>query len=422
LEPPRLSRRQAGVEDALKTSIGRDAITPRYPMSGGFRSPFVFYDLDGDGREEAIAFFTYNSSPDSIRARIFKEDEAGNWVMAYDLSGLNGIANRVDFIDFSYILSDSHPSILVGWRERNNATTFGVYTFIGGALRTEYESRYEILDISDYHDNELNQIAFVRRDFAGDLLLNLFGKISDGRFAELGSVYLSTEADEILSIKNGALRGSNRGIFIDIMLRDSTVATEVYEVSQSTLAPVISEDSELFQMTFRESAILSSGPDENGIVEIPRLVDLPGHVPEYELSPPPLTVFMRPARIAESREDGSVAEVWTLDEARSVVINNEDGYLVHFPDNWIGNVTVLLLPLSNEWKFHKVDHATNLTTVELLRIRVSSVTDWQDRMISDYTTVGEKGLYRYHAFIPPTTTSEPLAIEAHRLDEIFELL
>jgi hypothetical protein len=420
MRPPRLSQRQMSVEAAMDVSMGLGDITYKYPRIGGYRSPFVFYDLDGDGTDEAIVFYAYNSSPEDIRAKILKENTDGSWSVIFDLSGIGG---QVDFIEFPHILSQDQPSMLVGWQDARGATSFGVYTLTGGVLRTEHESSYQLLDISSYFEDKLSQIAFIRQDFSGHYNLNFWGRAADGRFAEIDSIYLSAMTDEVLSIKNGLLTGTGRGVFADIRIRETShVATEVYEVTRTSLRPVISERAPpLFEETFRDSDNPSRGPDENGVVEIPTFVELPGYVAEHELAAPPLTVFLRPARTLTTDEEGITEQTWELRPSRSAVINSDDGYLIYFPDSWVGNVTVLRRPESNEWQFYKIDPATDMPTTELLRIRVSSVRDYQDRFISNYIMLREKGLFKYHAFIPQTT-GEPLAITEVRLAAMFELL
>ena len=60
--PPKLEGEMRPVQEALEASVGRD-ITLRYPVSGEYHSAIVMKDLNGDGTDEAVAF--YSTTADS---------------------------------------------------------------------------------------------------------------------------------------------------------------------------------------------------------------------------------------------------------------------------------------------------------------------------------------------------------------------
>lgn len=62
LSPPVLSALQNEVDLALQDVVGED-FKLRYPSGGSYRSPYIFSDLDGDGAEEAVVFYTAGEEP-----------------------------------------------------------------------------------------------------------------------------------------------------------------------------------------------------------------------------------------------------------------------------------------------------------------------------------------------------------------------
>ena len=59
---PMLEGAMYPVQQALKDAVG-DKITLKYPSEGEYRSAFVMKDIDGNGTEEAFAF--YSTTEDS---------------------------------------------------------------------------------------------------------------------------------------------------------------------------------------------------------------------------------------------------------------------------------------------------------------------------------------------------------------------
>ncbi|MEG1687292.1 MAG: hypothetical protein RR276_05360, partial [Angelakisella sp.] len=57
MQPPKLTEVQAQVDTALREAVGQE-FNLKYPRNGEHRSAFNFLDLDSDGADEAIAFFS----------------------------------------------------------------------------------------------------------------------------------------------------------------------------------------------------------------------------------------------------------------------------------------------------------------------------------------------------------------------------
>ncbi len=69
LMPPIVSEDQEAVYDALMDDTGRN-ITLVYPRTGDYRSAFIFRDLDGDGTDEAVAFYRSEGESSNVRVNI----------------------------------------------------------------------------------------------------------------------------------------------------------------------------------------------------------------------------------------------------------------------------------------------------------------------------------------------------------------
>ena len=55
--PPRLTGDEAKIQNAISESANNKSHTFKYPQRGDYRSAIIMYDIDGDGMNEAIAFY-----------------------------------------------------------------------------------------------------------------------------------------------------------------------------------------------------------------------------------------------------------------------------------------------------------------------------------------------------------------------------
>lgn len=410
LVPPRLNERQAKVEEALAATVNLSSILYKYPLRGDYRSPFVFYDIDGDGAQEAVVvFYTTRYDQESVRAKILREDADGAWHQVYDVSGQG---DQVDFIQFSHVLDPRQESMLIGWQNsRTGVASLGVYSVSAQAFREEAAAPYHSLDIADYRGNGLNEIALVSLDASDTYRLTLLGRSVDGRLSAFGELSLSPEVNTILQLQRGQILGDRYALYIDELRTDTNIATEVVLVGQTGLQPLVGEGQEaLYAATFRQEEMLSIDLMGDGQVEIPSLSPLPGYFSDGEIQPPSLVSYMR------------LTATNAFETAYSCVVNADAGYRVFFPDRWLGEVTVLRRPDSNEWQFYKVDHTTDLPSLELLRIRVYSSREYQDQFVTaNYLPLAEKGIFQYYAYLP-RPTGDALAMTEGELRRSFSLI
>lgn len=413
LTPPSLNQRQAQVEEALEATISPNSILYRYPQRGDYRSPFVFYDLDKNGRQEAMVFYSYRSDPQYVRAKILRETGDGSWEQVKDLSGFG---DQVDFIQFARLTDSEAECILIGWQDaRQGQSVLSIYTYDGAAFQSEIEISYQTngLSVDDYFDNGLNEVLLVRQDRDGEYFLCLIGTTPDGRLGILAELSLSLEINTVLQMRKGRLWNGNYAVYIDERHIDTYLATEVVEVTPThpyLLSRVGDVDYELFSQTFRDGEALSTDLRGDGMVEIPTLEELLWVSPESELEPPPLTHYIQ------------LNSMGTFHTAYSAAVNADAGYLLFFPKRWQDRVTVQGSPETNEWRFYKVDPVTLQPVVELLRIRVHFTRDNIDRFVQqNYILMAEKGMFQYYAYLP-NLPGEFLALNETELSQLFMLL
>jgi hypothetical protein len=413
LNAPKLNQRQEGLLLALESTLNTRGIVYRSPQNGEYRSSFIFFDMDLNGLDEAIVFYSLLSDEaGTTRAKILTQRENGEWA---PLSDLPSQSASVDFVRFERLLDARSYCAVIGWQGREREpSTLQVCSMRGGVFNAdEFIAPYTGLAV-DGAGAIASMVLFSQS--GARLTASLVSGVG-GYIETLYTLPLCSEAESLLRI-TGPVDGR---IFIDERLSGSiraNVATEIigiaglrsltmlcggdYEedASRQTLAR------ENYEMTVRDEDILCADYDGDSEIDVPYPTALPGNA-ESGLLVPSLMRFLR-------------FNGYTFESGGAAVVNAEAGYLVNFPERWIDNVTVEYLPEIGEWRFRKWDHDMLESSDELLRVRVSSSQDYLDSFV-DYTELEERSALTYSAYIP-AVPGEPLAVSEPEVRRLFRLL
>lgn len=129
----------ADVKSALDSFLS-NGYSLKNPSSGEYITSYNFYDLDGDEKEEAVAFYEPNDNLGTIRMAIIKE-YSGKWEVVSDISGYGDDAYRLDFADLN---NDGKDEIIVCW---NNISNSNSHLFVVYNLKFE-DKKFEVKQIN----------------------------------------------------------------------------------------------------------------------------------------------------------------------------------------------------------------------------------------------------------------------------------
>lgn len=411
LKAPTLNKRQAEVSEALAATMNLGDIIYRYPMKGEqFRAPFVFYDLDGDGVEEAIVFYSMASRSSEIRAKALRRDSDGSWNSFHDIPGKG---DQIEVVEFAYLTSLEQPCMLLCWLDSSRQERqMEIYSMQGASLERESQMLCAAYTLVEY-PSQLSRLLIATQQKRGEPLeLQLLGD-DGGRLKKLAAIWLYEDVVSILQMKQSRLWDNSTAVFLDEGLDADTTATEIVRYNQNSLTLVVGSakgpdtpEMEYYDSTFRPDKLVSVDVDKDGILEVPKEAPLPGIENSDEVVPIRKTEYKKPGPFGFSL-------------ARSAVVDSDAGYLVFLPDRWLEAVTVVDNPESNQRSFYRLDPRTLLPTTELLRIAVYSTRDYEETPIG-YIPLGERGAIRYYGHLP-TLVDDELALTEAELREIFSL-
>lgn len=151
----------ADVKSALDSFMS-NGYSLKNPSSGEYITSYNFYDLDGDEKEEAVAFYEPNDNLGTIRMAIIKE-YSSKWEVVSDIKGYGDDAYRLDFADVN---NDGKDEIIVCWNNISNSNShlFVVYDLKFDDKKFEvkqinkdeiYLNNYVIVDFKQTGNNEI---------------------------------------------------------------------------------------------------------------------------------------------------------------------------------------------------------------------------------------------------------------------------
>ncbi len=409
MSPPKLTEEQSLLHSALREVVGEDYHL-KYPKANGdANSAFIFRDLDRDGENEAMVFYSADSAENDTRMNILKKTD-GVWYSVYEVS--TALAD-VSSVDFAQTAKDGE-AVLIGW-EMSSGDEIGVYRFDGFSMETLYSGKCDAYRVVDLDSDGWDEIAVFTGSSSGRYQARML--YEDAGAIELtNSVRIACLASSFLKVTEGELEKGRKALFLDSQVSEGVYTSEVLVYEADTLSRLIplSEEDEgggitvvdeiVLEKPLRYSAVLCGDIDGDGLIEVPCAYS--GQVSE-ETSPETSgeTSEKTSERTSEEQEEvqpesgeanpicymkyagGKFAVCWIG------VANARNGWIFAFPEDWIGAVTVEPYSAYNEWRFLAPEEAGGY---EILRIRASDAGEYQDRFEESYTLVAEGGGTNYY--------------------------
>lgn len=95
------------------------------PIHGSYRQSVQLSDVDGDGADEALAFF--RDAAKNPKINIY-DSENGEYRLARSISGEGSSIGRIDYADLT---GDGQKELLVSWQISSGVSVLGVYSLAG---------------------------------------------------------------------------------------------------------------------------------------------------------------------------------------------------------------------------------------------------------------------------------------------------
>lgn len=413
MQPPKLTDLQYQVDTALRDAVGKD-FSLKYPRNGTHKSAFNFIDLSGDGRDEAIAFFS--TTEEYLQLAVLTQTDNG-WSVADILPGI-GFYSEVDFVSFEQV--GGSPMLMVGWGgtglENNIMALYNYTPQDSGQAVLQLDSRWNysrmtLTDIDQSGTNEILLLVSADSYEPSSPTAQLIGKSTYGIIDLLAEANLPRNITTFYPPVMGGIGNDRYGATVDCVLSNGELCTITLAFDGETLLlPLNNTEQNLFQQTMRTQYVLSDDVNGDATVDIPL------------------------ERLAKGYNEGSTDSIHfteysniqedLLASVQTAYINRARGYRLLFPDSWTGQpISAQLTPDGSEIVFFLAE-TDNLYdhSGELLKIKVYSTQDGQDMLDSErYFQLAAKGTYLYCAALPDSPP-EGLGLTRQEVRKLFSLL
>ena len=394
MRPPVFTKEQEKLNAALTEVIGESYVL-KYPKTGDINSAFVFKDLDSDGTEEAMAF--YSISDESTRINVLKK-EGENWVSVYEAAGFYGEIERVEFAK----MDEKGDAIVISWEQEA-----GIYRYGSEKLETLYKAACEGTDIADINGDGYDDIIVLSGNPVGRTNVNI--AYSDGTELHITeTISINAGYENIYSGYAGKLSEEKNFYFIDSEIYDGVYLTEMVGLEEGKAKRYFTADFVEYEEEEREEessgviVIIGGDYGKRGIflrntkalcmdINGDGFIDLPVEYREDYAQEASEKIFFLQYMSCAGTE---TKPVW------NGIANTEGGYLFAVPESWNEKISAAFGNSADELIF--TDVSTGETILEICSVLKS---DYQDKY-EDYIFAAEDETKNYYVKILAGPESE----------------
>ena len=259
---------QVELEDLLASGVSYTA-----PTGGENRSSIQLVDLDGDGVEEAIAFFRGSTSATSNNFQIYIYKRQGD---QYVCTGtVEGQGTAVQSVDYPVITPDGRRGMVVTWRLTGDGT--GALTMcdfdnacVPGVL---LETEYSAMELTDLTGDGARDLLLLTTDPGGRRVARLY-QYQDDELLLAGEAATSPETVSVERMRSGRVQMNQPAVFAEERMANGVgLTTDIFVYNNDTLINLAldGEDS-ITRSTYRPVSVYAADINADGITELPRAV------------------------------------------------------------------------------------------------------------------------------------------------------
>ena len=407
MRAPELPGDYALLQKAFAASVDT-SFKLKNPVSGDHHSAFVLHDLDGDGNEEALVFYTREDSS-TVYVTLMRRQADGSWI---DSGVAESPGTDVNSVRFADIGGDAAEEIIVTWSVTDIPANKYLCVYGSGPdgnIFTMATELYDMLYVTDVNGDGVSEVFIALRDTVDDEPLNYFKLLGYsaeyGLVSKISDVSVAPAAESFLAVASDTKGGSVR-LFVDESTGNNIYQTEIIcwdDGSKRLYIPKTVSDRPLSSFTQRNVKTLCEDIDGDGMIEIPSVVRLPGatrYDPENGVTE---NLYLNVWYAAEDDK---------LTDFKRYIDCSGSGYTFDFPESWMNLYTVQYDISKGSLEFYLYndeDSTRGGLLFSLERETVSDAVDDDDDL--DRYPVYSGNEYNYFAIITPAALEQGITAE-----------
>ena len=295
------------------------------PTSGTNIQPVQLVDLDGDGQEEAVAFFRNPSDEKPLKIYIFKHSDDTYRQVAV----IEGSGTAIYSISYQDLEADGRTELLVGWRVSTELQMLSVYALRGNQPEELIRTNYVKYTACDLEGDGRRALVVLRADEEGTGLADYYSW-RQGRLTLQSSAGVSMTMAELSQqgrITRGWLQEQKAALFVTGVTDTAQSITDILTVHNGELTNITLSDST--GMSTEGSAFSGLYPadiNNDGATEVP----VPVYVQNGEGGP----------LLLQRIDWGNYSDAGVRNVVMRTYHDREGGWYLRLPENWIGRIYV----------------------------------------------------------------------------------
>ena len=273
IHAPGRDGQNAQIWQVFEEAVGNDYVL-KTPTDGGHRSALIYVDLNNDGEDEIVAFYSKRGASENVYLHIFLPDGSG-WK---SLAGAESGYNELKQVEFADINGDGTNEIIVGWGLQSNKLLqqVNVYNvnYDTPEIKSVFHTKYSSFGVFDFDNDKKSELAVIYSDNPSetsvtkvqlfDFQNNKFSLVSSGEVDPMITTVSQIEFDYIR-------RMSCSRLYIDGYTSDGLMTTDVlsFAVGRKKLSRVFVKGETVCAVTKRSTNIGCEDINGDGVVEIP---------------------------------------------------------------------------------------------------------------------------------------------------------
>lgn len=245
------------------------------PTSGTNVQPVQMVDLNGDGREESIAFFRNSADEKPLKIYIFSAQE-GSYEPA---AVIEGSGNAISSVIYSDLNGDGATEIVVGWKVNADLQALSVYSLRSGSAEELLKSvSYVKYATTDLNSDGYQELMILRADEEGHGAADCYSWTAGGAIDQSTATVSMTMADVNRQgrLTRGTLSDGSPALFVTGVTEKNRAVTDVLTLQEGELDNIlISDTTGVSRMICDFNSLYPTDLNGDGITEVPCPADLP---------------------------------------------------------------------------------------------------------------------------------------------------
>lgn len=318
------------------------------PLTGELTQKVQLQDLDGDGVQEAIAFFRVSSDERQLKICIYRESSED-----YELAAMiESAGTAINVVSYQDVDGVPGKEIIVGWQQSDKLYSLAAYSIHNDQVLELMRTEYTDFQVCDLDTDGVNEIVVIHTGMGENSNRAELYDYRDGMLELDSAAPLSRNVTSLVEngVKTGYLKDGVPAVFVDAAYASSGSAAPGEELSAFNSATYSGEGhiTDVFAWkngALRNITLNSTTGESDGTIRWYTAVsakDINGdgilELPDpYALTDPTsssIAVNFWAIRWLQYDINGKSSLVFTT------YYNDRDGWYFILPESWEGKITV----------------------------------------------------------------------------------